>query len=342
MNTDYREKYLKYKIKYLDLKGNIDNQQAFGKKEDKKKEDNYINSLIYIETLGGNTDFYKCKKGTCKLKGLPDFANVEFYKTLRKVYEDIMNYVKDILIPDFNQIIILNEKAIGNLIDEKDKKGKEIIKNPYFNIFNESKEPWEKLLDYQNNRGVNEYMWQRWDDPDALGATTSGPNAIPYAYLLGSVKLPYKRIQSMYEVLSDTDDKAFNTLSSILKKLGGLGLDILRPSFEKIIDNIYVKFNTAFGNTFSKNPLIKNNTYPSKVELKNRLEKILVVDDKVSVPENWTKDLQRYYDIGVIEDIIYKCNKKIKVIVKELELENKNTLLYIKRIENIINMFNNK
>ena len=49
MEDNYREKYLKYKIKYLELKENLDNQEAFGKvkKLDPKKLQPIFN---YIET----------------------------------------------------------------------------------------------------------------------------------------------------------------------------------------------------------------------------------------------------------------------------------------------------
>jgi hypothetical protein len=40
MNIQYREKYLKYKVKYLELKQNLDNQDAFGKKNNENNENN--------------------------------------------------------------------------------------------------------------------------------------------------------------------------------------------------------------------------------------------------------------------------------------------------------------
>jgi hypothetical protein len=51
MNIQYREKYLKYKVKYLELKQNLDNQDAFGKKEEKKKEKKKIEIMGSINNI---------------------------------------------------------------------------------------------------------------------------------------------------------------------------------------------------------------------------------------------------------------------------------------------------
>lgn len=83
MNTDYREKYLKYKVKYLELKANLDNQEAFGKKSQDIIE-NYIKHNVKDD-------------GFNKLK--PKSVNKEYKEILegdKKYNEGIINEIENI------------------------------------------------------------------------------------------------------------------------------------------------------------------------------------------------------------------------------------------------------
>ena len=83
MEDNYREKYLKYKVKYLELKANLDNQEAFGKKE---KDANAANVRDYISN-GGNIN-------ELKLKQLPKDFKIELQRMISDIDHDIAYYTK--------------------------------------------------------------------------------------------------------------------------------------------------------------------------------------------------------------------------------------------------------
>ena len=135
MEDNYREKYLKYKIKYLELKENLDNQEAFGKvkKLDPKKLQPIFN---YIET-GKTGDKKPIEYYTSKLP--EKFLNSE--KEEINYIDEILNYFNDLEYIIKQEEIMLN----GEIEDAK----KPITKKDYSR---KNKEEYTRLSKQKRER----------------------------------------------------------------------------------------------------------------------------------------------------------------------------------------------
>lgn len=167
MNIDYKEKYYKYKMKYLELKGNLDNQEAFG------KNDKYNPGNINLE------DYKKLpedKRSKMRFKGKKEDClwNYILYGTCNIFFDQIIFEKMSIKYKgvNYNSIKELCDTLLKQFLEKKGKDFKKLLrviepiseleKNHIRNFSTEEKvyQLYESLSNpnYIESRGTKSYI----------------------------------------------------------------------------------------------------------------------------------------------------------------------------------------